>query len=126
MRSQNHRNGSNGTKDQVLLACKVVISDFMTVCQHIKRSTSLKFRGLRVGRDITCDAEDCDEGAKKGLGHKHGRRLQKDIEAIFTLIEKKNFLGYEILDIGKRGVKLKKHIIFITKLLNRYESFLNL
>jgi len=36
MRSQNHRNGSNGTKDQVLLAYKAVISDFMPVCRHIK------------------------------------------------------------------------------------------
>jgi hypothetical protein len=52
---------------------------------------------------------------QNSLGHKHGRRLQKDIEAIFTLTRKKNFLGYEILDIEKRGVKLEKDTIFMRK-----------
>jgi hypothetical protein len=31
------------------------------------------------------------------------------------LTRKKNFLGYEILDIEKRGVKLEKDTIFMRK-----------
>jgi hypothetical protein len=42
------------------------------------------------------------------LGHTCSRGLRKDLEAIFTLTRKKNCFGYEILDIEKRGVKLKK------------------
>jgi hypothetical protein len=53
--------GSKGTKDQVLLACKAAISDFMVVCQHIKRSAFLKVRGSRVEGDITCEARGCEE-----------------------------------------------------------------
>jgi len=37
----------------------------------------------------------------------NGRRLYDDIKVIFTLTRKKNFLGYEILDIKNKGVKLK-------------------
>jgi hypothetical protein len=53
------------------------------------------------------------------LRQRCGRRLGKDIEAVFTLTGKKDFLGDEILDINNRRVKLKKNIIFTTKLLNR-------
>jgi hypothetical protein len=53
--------GLNGTKDQVPLACKVAISNFMVVCHQIKRSASLKFRGSRVREDVTRGAKDCDE-----------------------------------------------------------------
>jgi hypothetical protein len=56
---------------------------------------------------------------RKSLRQKGGRRLGKDIEAVFTLIGKKDFLGDEILDIKNRRVKLKKDIILTTKLLNR-------
>jgi hypothetical protein len=58
-------------------------------------------------------------GGQKILGKTRGRGLSKDIEAIFTVIGKKNCLGYEILDIEKRIVKLKKDTIFTIKLLNR-------
>jgi len=63
---------------------------------------------------------------QKSLGKTRGRGLRKDIGIIFTMSGKKNCLGYEILDIEKRRVKLKKDTIFTTKLLNKYESFLNL
>jgi hypothetical protein len=49
------------TKDQGPLACKVAISDFMTICHQIKRSASLKFKGSRVREDVTRGAKDCDE-----------------------------------------------------------------
>jgi hypothetical protein len=48
-----------------------------------------------------------------------GRRLGKDIKVVFTSAGKKNFLGDEIIDMENRRVKLKKDIIFTTKLLNR-------
>jgi len=54
---------SKGTKDQVPLACKVAISDFMVIRQHIKQSTSLKVRGSRVEGDITRDARCYEEEA---------------------------------------------------------------
>jgi len=60
-----------------------------------------------------------DKGGQKGLGKTRGRGLGKDIEVIFTLTKKKNCLGYEILNIEKKRVKLKKDTIFMIKLLNR-------
>jgi hypothetical protein len=51
--------GLKGTKNQVPVACKAAISNFIAVCQHIKRSTSLKVRGSRVEGDITCEAGGC-------------------------------------------------------------------
>jgi len=59
--------GSKGTKDQVPLACKAAISDFMAVCQHIKRSTSLKVRGLKVEGDITRETRGYEEEATTKL-----------------------------------------------------------
>jgi hypothetical protein len=56
---------------------------------------------------------------QKCLRQRCGRRLGKDIKAVFTSTGKKNFLGDEILDMENRRVKLKKDIIFTTKLLNR-------
>jgi hypothetical protein len=35
----------------------------MAVCQHIKRSTSLKVRGLKVEGDITRETRGCEEEA---------------------------------------------------------------
>jgi len=58
-------------------------------------------------------------GGQKSLTKTRGRGLGKDIEVIFALTGKKNCLGYEIIDIEKRRVKLKKDTIFTTKLLNR-------
>jgi len=55
--------GSKGTKDQVPLACKAAISDFMAVCQHINWSASLKVRGSKVEGDITREAGGCEEEA---------------------------------------------------------------
>jgi hypothetical protein len=37
--------GSNRTKNQVLLACKVAISDFIADCQHKNWLASLKLKG---------------------------------------------------------------------------------
>jgi hypothetical protein len=37
-----------------------------------------------------------DRVGQKSLGKTHGREIDKDIEAIFTLTGKKNCLGYEI------------------------------
>jgi hypothetical protein len=51
---------------------------------------------------------DIGRGGQKSLGKTCGRGLGKDIETIFTLTGKKNCLGYEILDIEKIRVKLKK------------------
>jgi hypothetical protein len=45
---------------------------------------------------------------QKSLRQRCDRRLGKDIEAVFTLTGKKDFLGDEILDINNRRVKLKK------------------
>ena len=56
---------------------------------------------------------------QKSLRQRSGKRLGKDIEAVITLTEKKDFLGDEILDIKNRRVKLKKDLILTTKLLNR-------
>jgi hypothetical protein len=36
--------GSNKTKDQVLLACKAAISDLITDCQHKNQLESLKLK----------------------------------------------------------------------------------
>jgi len=44
----------------------------------------------------------------KSLRHKSYGKLWKDIDAIFTLTGKKNFLGHEIIDIKNREVNLKK------------------
>ena len=55
--------GEKGTKDEVPLACKAAISDFMAVCQHINWSASLKVRGSRVEGDITREAGGCEEEA---------------------------------------------------------------
>jgi hypothetical protein len=55
----------------------------------------------------------------KSLGHTRGKGLKKNIEAIFTLTEKKNCFGYEILEIENRESETKKKTIFSTKLLNR-------
>jgi len=49
------------------LVCKVVISDFMVVCQHIKWLASLKVRGSRVEGDITREAGGCEEEAATGV-----------------------------------------------------------
>ena len=49
--------GSNGTNDQVALACKAAISSFMEVYQHKYWSASLKLRGSRIEGDITCEVE---------------------------------------------------------------------
>lgn len=35
----------------------------MAVCQHIKQSTSLKVRGLKVEGDITRETRGCEEEA---------------------------------------------------------------
>jgi hypothetical protein len=56
-------------------------------------------------------------GGQKSLGKTRGRGLSKDIEAIFTVIGKRNCLGYEILDIEKRRVKLKKRDNFHDKII---------
>jgi len=56
---------------------------------------------------------------QKSLGKTRDRGLGKDIGIIFTMSENKNCLGYEILDIEKRRVQLKKDTIFTTKLLNK-------
>ena len=56
---------------------------------------------------------------QKSLWQGSGRRLGKDIETVITLTGKKDFLDDEILDIKPRKLKLKKDIIFTTKLLNR-------
>jgi len=75
----------------------------------------------------------CDSGRWMGMagGWREMGRLEKrkhvfiksnmtgDVEAIFTLTGKKNYLGYEILHIEKRRVKLKEDTIITTKLLNR-------
>jgi hypothetical protein len=58
-------------------------------------------------------------GGQKSLQQSYGKRCGKDIKAIFTLTEKKNFLGGEILDIENRRVKLKKDRIFTKQLLNK-------
>jgi len=44
----------------------------------------------------------------KSLGHTRGKGLKKNIEAIFTLTEKKNCFGYEILEIENRESETKK------------------
>jgi len=55
---------------------------------------------------------------QKCLRQRCGRRIWKDIEAVFTPTGKKDFLGDGILDIENRRMKLKKDIIFMIKLLN--------
>ena len=60
-----------------------------------------------------------DRVGQKSLGKTRGREIGKDIEAIFTLTGKKNCLGYEILNIENKRVKLKKDIVFMVELLNR-------
>jgi hypothetical protein len=59
--------GSNGTNDQVALACKAAISSFMAVCQHKYWSASLKLRGSRVEGDITREMETGGEEAETEL-----------------------------------------------------------
>jgi len=49
--------GSNGTNNQVALACKAAISSFMVVCQHKYWPVSLKLGGSRAEGDITSGAE---------------------------------------------------------------------
>jgi len=60
-----------------------------------------------------------DKLAEKSLWQKHGRRLWKDIKVIFTLIGKQNCLGYEILNIETRRVKLKKRHSFHGKIVEQ-------
>jgi len=59
--------GSNGTNDQVALACKAAISSFMVVCQHNYWSASLKLRGSRAEGDITHEVETGGEEAETKL-----------------------------------------------------------
>lgn len=59
--------GSNSTNDQVALAYKATISDFMAVCQHKYWSASLKFKGSRVEGDVTRRAEASKEETKPEL-----------------------------------------------------------
>ena len=59
--------GSNGTKDQVLLACKAEISSFIAECQHSKRSASLKLIGSKSEGDSTREGETDGEETVKEL-----------------------------------------------------------
>jgi len=59
--------GSNGTNDQVTLACKAAISSFIAVCQHKYWSASLKLRGSKAEGNITRGAETSREGAEAEL-----------------------------------------------------------
>ena len=59
--------GSNGTNDQVALACKAAISFFIAVCQHKYWSASLKFKGLKAEGDVTREAEASGEEAEAEL-----------------------------------------------------------
>jgi len=54
---------------------------------------------------------------QKYLRQRCGRRLGKDIKAVFTSARKKNFLGDEILDMENRRVKLKKRHNFHDKII---------
>jgi len=58
----------------------------------------------------------------KSLGHTRGKGLKTNIETIFTLTEKKNCFGYEILDIENRESETKKNN-FLDKIVEQISLF---